>query len=101
MNYNNDFICDLSRRISKTIMLPFAPPKGRTHALVQEYINKYTEEQIDYFLLKLATSKWVKNQFFSWRKLVLDDIIGTLLAGGQIEKEMISKYYNPKKLVIL
>lgn len=99
--YDNDFMCSFCKKVTKTLMLTMMLPRGRTFASVQEYTSKFSEGQLDLFLSKLATSKWVKNQYFSWNRFVNEDVIGTIVAGGEIEKSVISKYYNPRKLVIV
>lgn len=70
------------------------PPRGRKMSDMQIYFDAYTDEQLEVFFQKLATSKWVQNQYFSLDKLRFDDIVGNLLAGGLKEKEALSKYYT-------
>lgn len=89
------------RRISKAVQMPIALPRGRKFASCQEYLSRFSDEQLTIFFGKLATSKWVKSNYFSLDKMVSEDIVNTLLAGGVREKEAVNRYYNPKTLYIV
>jgi len=82
------------KRISKVVGINMMAPRGRKMTEMQEYLHTFSDEQLEMFLQKLATSKYVQNQYFSLDQLKRDDVVGSLLVGGFKEKAAISKYYD-------
>ena len=91
------FVKNVSTSINRSLMVP----RGTKHAALQTYLDKYTDDDIAVFLKKLKTSRWVNNDYFSFDRMIKEDIIGSVMAGGSQELKALNKYYSPKILTIV
>lgn len=99
--YDNSGIAEFVKKVIKITNKAMAIPRGSKHAELQEYLKPFTGDEIDLFYKKLATSRWVNNEYFSLGRLVSEDLIRSVIAGGTKELESINKYYHPKRLVVV
>ena len=99
--YDNSGIAEFVKKVIKITNKAMAIPRGSKHAELQEYLKPFTGDEIDLFYKKLATSRWVNNEYFSLGRLVSEDLVRSVIAGGTKELESINKYYNPKRLVVV
>lgn len=89
---------DLVSKISAAVQMPIAPPRGRTVSELQTYFEAYDAEQVAVFIERLSTSRHVKSPVFTLKRIITENIAGTLLAGGIREKQSLDKYYSPQVL---
>jgi hypothetical protein len=99
--FDNSGIVEFVKRLIKITNKAMAIPRGTKHAELQEYLKPFTGDELDIFFKKLATSQWVNNEYFSLNRLVKEDIVRSVIAGGTKELEVVNKYYHPKRLVIV
>jgi hypothetical protein len=83
---------DIFAKIKTALHLSIARPYGKRLASLTDYFNKFTEEQLDVFVGKLAESKWVRNDQCTYDFIMRKDLVTELLAGGT--PDSVSKYYN-------
>ena len=83
---------DIFARIKTALHLSMARPYGRKLASLSDYFNRFTEDQLDTFVSRLAESKWVRNDQCTYEFIMRKDLVTELLAGGMTES--VSKDYN-------
>lgn len=83
---------DIFARIKEVLHISIAKPYGRRLASLTEYFNRFTDEQLDVFVGKLAESKWVRNDQCTYDFIMRKDLVTEMLSDGM--PEAVSKYYN-------
>lgn len=91
---------DSVKEMSSALGVPVAAPRGRKLAEMQEYLGRYSSEQLTEFYGRLKKSHYVRTGSFTLDRLVRNDIVTELLVGSAKVQEVISKYYKVKTLVI-
>ena len=81
---------DVFSRIKEVLHISIAKPYGRKLASLTEYFNRFTDNQIDEFVGKLAESKWVRNDQCTYDFIMRKDLVSEMLADG----DEVSEYYN-------
>lgn len=89
---------DVYSRIKEALHVSVSRPYGRSLAVVEGYLKQFTTSQLDLFIDKLKTSKWVRNPNFSYQLMVRDDLVNAILTGGAVDVS--AKYYNIVTLVL-
>lgn len=82
---------DIFARIKEVLHISIAKPYGKRLASLTEYFNRFTDEQLDVFVCRLAESKWVRNDQCTYDFIMRKDLVTEMLSGGM--PESVSKYY--------
>jgi hypothetical protein len=98
---DNEAIVNFVKETARICNKAMAVPRGKKHAELQTYLEPFTTEEMALFFKKLATSKWVNNDYFSIDRLVRENLIATVIAGGKQELKSLHKYYNPTTITIV
>lgn len=98
---DNEAIVNFVKETARICNKAMAIPRGKKHAELQTYLEPFTTEEMALFFKKLATSKWVNNDYFSIDRLVRENLIATVIAGGKQELNALNKYYHPTRITIV
>ena len=98
---NNEGIVNFVKETARICNKAMAVPRGKKHAELQAYLEPFTNEELTVFFKKLATSKWVNNDYFSIDRLIRENLVATIIAGGKQELKSLHTYYNPSTITIV
>jgi len=98
---DNEAIAEFVKQTARICNKAMSIPRGKKHAELQTYLEQFTNEELDMFFKKLATSKWVNNDYFSFDRLVRENLVASIMAGGKQELKALHKYYNPRTITIV
>lgn len=91
----NKLISDISKVVKMAIMRP----RGANAATIEEYFEKFSDQQLEKFVSKLSTSQWVGNKYFSLARVIKDDLVTQLIVGDTASQKAL-KHYNVTPLFI-
>jgi hypothetical protein len=92
---DNEKMVAFVRTVARICNKALAVPRGKKFAELQQYVEPFTDDELALFFKRLATSKWVNSDYFSFDRMIKDNLIAEVMAGGKKELHALHKYYKP------